>query len=236
MTECSLTRRDVLKATGAVATWTGVGSQTSTAETPEEEEEPTPSRVKIIAGFPDNGTLNTTEVLTADDFAGIQSAQPREAGSPPHVPVTLTDSAAQRYTNVMTEGGFTGNEGIGNCFFHEEQHDEPREGEHCLYTVVDGEFVYGASMSPGLAQSIRDGDFIEDPTFQMQTGTVEQAQELEAALHTDNGDTNDSDNEDTNDSDNGDGFGPGFGVGGALAGLGGAGYLLKRRLDDENSE
>ncbi len=31
----------------------------------------------------------------------------------------------------------------------------------------------------------------------------------------------------------GDGFGPGFAVGGALAGLGGAGYLLKRRLNDE---
>jgi PGF-CTERM protein len=28
----------------------------------------------------------------------------------------------------------------------------------------------------------------------------------------------------------GDGFGPGFGVGGALAGVGGAGYLLYRRL------
>jgi PGF-CTERM protein len=33
-----------------------------------------------------------------------------------------------------------------------------------------------------------------------------------------------------------DGSGPGFGVGGAFAGLGGAGYLLKRRLEDENSE
>jgi len=33
-----------------------------------------------------------------------------------------------------------------------------------------------------------------------------------------------------------DGFGPGFGIGGALAGLGGAGYLLKRRLEDEDSE
>jgi len=31
---------------------------------------------------------------------------------------------------------------------------------------------------------------------------------------------------------NGDGFGPGFGVSGALAGLGGAGYLLKRRLEN----
>jgi PGF-CTERM protein len=33
-----------------------------------------------------------------------------------------------------------------------------------------------------------------------------------------------------------DGSGPGFGVGGALAGIGGAGYLLKRRFGDEDSE
>ena len=33
-----------------------------------------------------------------------------------------------------------------------------------------------------------------------------------------------------------DGSGPGFGIGGALAGLGGAGYLLKRRFGDEDSE
>jgi PGF-CTERM protein len=43
---------------------------------------------------------------------------------------------------------------------------------------------------------------------------------------TDGGNGNDSD--DGNDS--GDGSGPGFGVGGALAGLGGLGYLLQRRL------
>ena len=52
----------------------------------------------------------------------------------------------------------------------------------------------------------------------------------------DDGDTDDTDDPDDGDTDDDDGFGPGFGVGGALAGLGGAGYLLKRRLDDEDSE
>jgi PGF-CTERM protein len=46
---------------------------------------------------------------------------------------------------------------------------------------------------------------------------------------TDGGDGNDSD--DGNDS--GDGSGPGFGIGGALAGLGGLGYLLQRRLGED---
>ena len=38
--------------------------------------------------------------------------------------------------------------------------------------------------------------------------------------------------DDTDDSD--DGFGPGFGIGGALASLGGLGYLLKQRLNDDS--
>ena len=49
-------------------------------------------------------------------------------------------------------------------------------------------------------------------------------------------DPDDGDDDDPDDGDTDDGFGPGFGVGGALAGLAGAGYLLKQRLDDENSE
>jgi PGF-CTERM protein len=40
----------------------------------------------------------------------------------------------------------------------------------------------------------------------------------------------------SSDNNTSDGSGPGFGVGGALAGVGGAGYLLKRRFSDEDSE
>jgi len=140
-----------------------------------------PGRVQIVAGFPDNGTLNTTEVLTTQDFAGIQPAQPSDEQGPARVPVTLTDSAAERYANIMRQGGFT-NEGVGNCFFDETQHDGPLEGQHCLYTVVDGEYVYGASMSPDLAQTINSGDFVNRPQFRMQTGTFDQAQQLEVNL------------------------------------------------------
>lgn len=57
----------------------------------------------------------------------------------------------------------------------------------------------------------------------------------------DNGDNTDSDdNGDDNDSDNGDdsddGFGPGFGVGGALAALGGAYVLRRQRLGERGTD
>jgi PGF-CTERM protein len=45
-----------------------------------------------------------------------------------------------------------------------------------------------------------------------------------------------SGSDDSSTESGSDGSGPGFGVGGALASVGGAGYLLKRRLDDADSE
>ncbi len=51
----------------------------------------------------------------------------------------------------------------------------------------------------------------------------------------DGGTTTGNNSGDSNES-NGDGSGPGFGVGSALAGLGGVGYLLKRRLLDDDRE
>jgi putative CocE/NonD family hydrolase len=49
---------------------------------------------------------------------------------------------------------------------------------------------------------------------------------------TDGGNESDSGNASDNESDGSDGSGPGFGIGATLAGLGGAGYLLRRRLGE----
>lgn len=48
--------------------------------------------------------------------------------------------------------------------------------------------------------------------------------------------TGESANDTETENSSSDGSGPGFGIGSTLAGLGGAGYLLKRRFDDEDSE
>jgi len=50
------------------------------------------------------------------------------------------------------------------------------------------------------------------------------------------GDGNQTDGDGNQTDGDADGSGPGFGVGSALASLGGAGYLLKRRLDAEDAE
>jgi preprotein translocase subunit SecD len=146
-----------------------------------------PGRVQIMAGYPeetDNGTeLRVEELLTSEDFATIDSAQPGESGSAPNVPVRLTSSAGERYLNTMVDAGFT-TEGVGRCTFDDEVDDGPNEGEYCLYTVVDGEYVYGASMSQSLANTLNNQQqgFLNNPRFVMNTGSFEEAQRLQINL------------------------------------------------------
>jgi hypothetical protein len=52
----------------------------------------------------------------------------------------------------------------------------------------------------------------------------------------DGSESNDTSDDGGGSSDSSDGSGPGFSIGGALAAMGGGGYLLKRRFDDEDSE
>lgn len=172
---------------------TATGRDFIVVEVPGEDQETVerligePGRVQIIAGYPEdtgNGTeLVTEEVLTQDDFSGIDPASRAGEGQPsPYVPVSISsDGPNERYANLMQEAGFT-SEGIGICDFNATQHDGAQEGQWCLYTVVDGEFVYGASMSRGLAQTINSGDFVRSPSFILQTGTFEEAQQLEVNL------------------------------------------------------
>ena len=148
-------------------------------------------RVQIIAGFPDtteNGTTvyNQTELLTQDDIDQVSAAERGGSDIPqPHVPVALTGQAGQRFANVMQEAGFTSPEGVGNCVFDESVFDEPapqHEDQYCLFTVVDGEYVYGSSMGNDLAGTINSGGFAQNPQFVMQTGNYQAAQELEVDI------------------------------------------------------
>ena len=146
-------------------------------------------RVQIVAGFPEqtaNGTVyNQTTLLTQDDIAGVESAQSADAQNPsPNVPISLTSQAGERFQDVLREAGFT-TQGVGNCFFNEDVFDAPapqHEDQYCLFTVVDGEYVYGSSMGPDLAGTINAEAFANNPQFIMQTGSLDEAQQLEVNL------------------------------------------------------
>ena len=141
-----------------------------------------PGRVQIVAGFPvqdENGTeQRRVPLLTQGDFAQISPANQGGQGVAPHVQVTLNPDAAENYTNAMNKFGFAQDGGV-ECRW---ESDTEMPG-YCLYTVVDGETVYGAGVTDGLADMFRDRqDFLNNPTFLMQTGDYSSAQELKINL------------------------------------------------------
>jgi preprotein translocase subunit SecD len=137
--------------------------------------------IQIVVSYPDpeTGDSVTETVLTSDDFQEV--GEPATGAQPPHIPVELTDEAAERFVEVMTEAGFT-SEGIGNCSFDAATDDPPNPDEHCLLTRVDGEYQYGASMSSGLAETIEGGEFQANPSFILTTQDFSRAEQLAATL------------------------------------------------------
>jgi len=123
-----------------------------------------------------------TRMLDNDDFASIGTAQaPGDTGNQPFVPVTLTADASDRFVQVMTQNGFTG-EGVANCPTGQALRDPDNASGWCLYTVLDGEVVYAAQMSRDLAGSLENGDFQQDPRFTMTTTNMSDAQQLSINL------------------------------------------------------
>jgi preprotein translocase subunit SecD len=140
-------------------------------------------RVELVAHFPqerDNETVyRNVSLLTQEDFSTSNfQAQPAEGNQPARVPVALRDEPARNFSNAMQTFGFT-DEGIDQCGYRPESGEDPDTYPgYCLYTVRDGEVVYGASMSPDLARTIRSGDFEQDPTFVITASNYSEAQQL----------------------------------------------------------
>jgi preprotein translocase subunit SecD len=135
-------------------------------------------RVDAVVTVPADGRPRNVTVVDETGFDNVGEAQPGRASQPPRVPVTMSDSAAANFSESMRTLGFTSDEGIGGCRYEE----PPAEPGYCLQTVVDGEVVYAASMSAGLADLLRSGEFQEDPEFVLTAQNVSRAEELSLTL------------------------------------------------------
>lgn len=113
-------------------------------------------------------------VLQANDFQNVGQPQ-RNPELGPHVPVTLTDSAAREFQTATTETGIAPS---GSACYYEET---PEDTGPCLLTTVDGEVVYSAGMSPSLAGDIANGNWVNSPQFVLQTNSLDEASDL--SLH-----------------------------------------------------
>jgi preprotein translocase subunit SecD len=138
-------------------------------------------QVQIVAHFPQerNGTVEYRDVplFDQDGIAGVDSAQQGQGSEPPYVPITLTEAAAENFSNAMSGFGFT-DRGVSACRYSQNTSD----AGYCLYTVRDGEVVFAASMGPGLAEIIRNGEFVEQRSFRTTASNFSEAQRLQLDL------------------------------------------------------
>ncbi len=139
--------------------------------------------VETVIHYPaDNEQGYTREsLLTQQDFEDIGNVQTDRSGTS-YVPVTLTDEAASEYTDRMIGSGFTQNSiqtGGATC----SAGGEPTaESGYCIMTVIDGETIWTGSLASGLAESIEDGTFEENPQYRMTATSQGEAQTLRLNL------------------------------------------------------
>jgi len=151
--------------------------------------------VQTIALYPvqtDNGTeYRTANLTTQEDFRQIGNAQrPQSANQNPFVPVTLTDEAAPEFQSAMQEFGFD-QEGGTRCTAYDlnrslqenkEAMTESGVQNRCLLTVRDGEVVFAASVTAGLSDSFRSGEFVQNPVYSSSAPSFDEVRELEINL------------------------------------------------------
>ncbi|MFB6156305.1 MAG: preprotein translocase subunit SecD [Haloferacaceae archaeon] len=112
-------------------------------------------------------------ILTRETFQSIGTAQQGEGGQQPFVPVTVRDEAAERVRDDMVRTGIA-QEGGSRCTYE----TNPNSTEPCLLVVVDGEVVNSFGMAPSLARSMRSGEWVQDPSFVLQTRNFSEAREV----------------------------------------------------------
>lgn len=142
--------------------------------------------VSLVAHFPteqDGEGYREETLLTNSDFTSVGAAQSPTAGQPnPFVAVSIREAAARNFSTQLVEAGFTSEAGIGNCPTDTAVSSPDTADGYCLYTVFDGEVIYAAQMSAGLAPMLENGEFSEDPRFIITAQNMSEARRLSLGL------------------------------------------------------
>mgnify|MGYP002762261270 CR=1 FL=1 len=120
--------------------------------------------------------VNTT-VIRQEDFQTVGTAQQGGQGTGPHVPVSVQQSEAERVQRLFVETGVAGQGGT-ECTYS----DDPQSTDPCILIIRDGSVVSSFGMNPSLAQSMRNGEWAQDPQFILVTGSFERAQQVSVDL------------------------------------------------------
>jgi len=136
--------------------------------------------VRVYAVYQNSSTGNWTqeEVLSQDAIRAGTAQNPDNSG--PVVPVTVEQRAAEQFQDEMAAAGF----GSGaTCGTSAEEHDSVETiNSTCLVTTLNGQPVFVGGVRPSLGQSFADGSFANDPQFQMETTSMDEARNLQLSL------------------------------------------------------
>jgi preprotein translocase subunit SecD len=149
-------------------------------ENPESVVELVQSRgeVEVLAYHPveeNNETVyRNRTVLTQDDFAniGVASQQQGEGGA--FVPVQVREDVASRFQSDMVETGVA-RQGGSSCGW-------PTESGTCLLVTVDDRVIASYGMRASLANSMVEGSWEEDASFQLLAANISEAQSVAISL------------------------------------------------------
>ena len=137
--------------------------------------------VRVDIFHREDGNYTTErEALTRDDFQSIGTAS-QDDQSGPHVPVSVQEQSAEEFQDLVVETGVAGPEG-SQCTYETGVPDQEQSTDPCLLLVVDGEVVNSFGMNPGLADSMRDGSWAQNPSFILTTTSFEEAQRISINL------------------------------------------------------
>jgi preprotein translocase subunit SecD len=120
-------------------------------------------------------TCNVTVLSSQQAFQSVGTVRQDQQTGEPVVPVTLTEEAAGPFTQAMQRFGFA-DPANSTCGYRR------GGGGHCLLTVRDGEVVYSASVTQGLARDFATGEFVDRPQYQTSARNVSEAQSLQVDL------------------------------------------------------
>jgi len=141
--------------------------------------------VEVRTYYPVNGSYTNQTVIDQEMRRNFSVGPPNydEQGGYHFVTITFEKGSAdtRRFRNDMVEYGFAS--GGANCPPGPPgSFTDAAPPQRCLLTVFDGEVIYSAGVRPRLGEDWASGDWLDDPTFIMQTNSQEQARELQIAL------------------------------------------------------
>ena len=130
--------------------------------------------VRVDAYYPQDGRFVNETVLQQGDFSNIGIPQNTEQ-SGWILQVTVNDTAAPRFSEQMVDAGF----GDGStCRFRGYGSIQASPDTGCLLVISDGEVVSNFSVTPGLGETFRTGEFSQSPTMVFDVRTGADAREL----------------------------------------------------------